>query len=330
MMMAELKNRIVMAGLAMVLMTPAFAFSSEQWAVEAPGCTLAGTLLLPENGNSTDKAGETVPAVLIIAGSGPTDRNGNSILMQGRNNSLKMLAEGLAEDGIASLRYDKRGVGESRVDGLKEEETIFEHFITDAEMWISKLKSDKRIGPIIVIGHSEGSLIGMIAAQGRGVSAFISIGGQGRPIDQVVEDQLLGQPEFVRKGSDRILEKLRQGKLVDDVPDFLAPLYRKSVQPYLISMMQYDPAAELQRLKIPVLLVQGGRDLQVGMKDFELLSRAKPDARTAVYPTMNHVLKMVTEDQQDNLQAYTDPEYPLPEELVEDIVNFIYNIGGTR
>ena len=155
------------------------------------------------------------------------------------------------------------------------------------------------------------------------MNGYVSIAGQGRPIDQVLEEQLAVQPDFVIRESEKILASLRKGKSVEEVPDYLAPLFRPSVQPFLMDMMQYDPGKMIRDMPVPALLVQGGRDLQIGMTDFTILKEAQPEAETLLFPEMNHVLKMVKENQQDNLAAYTDPSRPLAPGLAEGIAAFI-------
>ena len=116
--------------------------------LESKNGTLEGSLLLPES-----KTG--IPVALIIAGSGPTDRDGNNPAM--KNNSLKLLANALSVNGIASLRYDKRGIGKSQKAGGKEEDLRFDHYISDAKGWLSLLRTDERFKEVIVIsdGHAE-------------------------------------------------------------------------------------------------------------------------------------------------------------------------------
>ena len=130
------------------------------------------------------------PLMVIIAGSGPTDRDGNSVALPGKNNSLKMLAESLAAEGVASIRYDKRGVGKNASLAGKEEDLRFGHYIDDAAAWVQFAKTDERFSKVGIIGHSEGSLIGMVAAEKTDADAFISIAGAGRPIDQILLEQL--------------------------------------------------------------------------------------------------------------------------------------------
>src|SRR5665647_1908616 len=209
---------------------------------------IEGTLMMPASNPSKTIA-------LLIAGSGPTDRNGNNPAMM--NNSLKMLAAELNKNGIASLRYDKRGIGNSMQAGLKEADLRFEKYVNDAKEWTVYLKNELKFNNIIVIGHSEGSLIGMIASQSNYVSKFISIAGAGQSADKIIREQLKSQPMSVTIPANTILDKLVKGETVSDVPSILNSLFRSSVQPYIISWFKYDPQKEIAKLKIPVLIIQG-------------------------------------------------------------------------
>ena len=277
---------------------------------------LEGTLL---TGNL--KKSKTV--ALIIAGSGPTDRDGNNPTMI--NNSLKMLADELSKIGISSLRYDKRGIGKSKDSGLKEIGLRFENYINDASSWIEYLNNLSRFNKIVVIGHSEGSLIGMVASQQKNVDKFISIAGAGQPIDQTIREQLKSQPPVVIEQSTPILDKLLQGETVENVPTFLNSLFRPSIQPYMISWFKYDPQKEIAKLNKPVLIVQGSTDIQIGLMDADKLAAANKKADKVVIQKMNHIFKEATLDRQSNIQTYNQPELPIKPELVKAIGEFVLN-----
>ena len=285
-----------------------------------PTGEIHGMLLMPDSE-------EPCPLVIIIAGSGPTDMNGNTIGSELQNNSLKMLAEGLAAKGIASLRYDKRGIGKSQAAIMSEEELRFEHYIDDAAAWADMFIGDRMFSTIAIAGHSEGSLIGMVAAQkSTAVEAYISIAGCGRPAHEVIEEQLNPQPEQVRNEAAAINRELLQGRIVEDVPNYLAALYRKSVQPYLISWFRYNPAKEIAKLKIPVLILQGDKDIQVGVKEAERLYLARMFSSFYIIEGMNHVLKHCEgNDMLSQLEAYQSPTMPIKQELIEHIARFLLN-----
>lgn len=278
--------------------------------------TLEGTLFVP-NGV------EDFPVVLIIAGSGPTDRDGNNPAM--KNNSLKMLATELLKKGIASLRYDKRGIGKSIKSGTKEKNLRFEHYISDAKGWIELLKKDERFNGIIVIGHSEGSLLGMVASQEKGVDKFISIAGPGQSADKILKDQLKLQPPEVLKIALPIIDKLVKGETVSNVNPMLYSLFRPSIQPYMISWFKYDPSQEIAKLKIPVLIIQGSTDIQVSERDAKMLAEANWKAEKKIIKGMNHIFKEVELDRLENIQTYNQPKLPIKQKLTEAVVGFIKN-----
>lgn len=275
---------------------------------------IEGTLLCP----TTSKE---VPVVLVIAGSGPTDRNGNNPMMT--NNSLKMLAEGLFEKNIASVRYDKRGIGESKSAGLQESDLRFENYIEDSKEWVDLLKKDKRFSEIIILGHSEGSLIGMNASQNDQVKKFISIAGVGIPAGELLREQLKAQPPVVLNQALPIIEKLENGETEENVPQMLYSLFRPSVQPYIISWFKYDPQKEIAKLNKPILIIQGTTDIQVSVSDADKLAQANKRAKKQIIEGMNHILKESESDRKKNIQTYSMPDLPLKKELIETIIKFI-------
>lgn len=278
--------------------------------------TLRGTLLRP-------KSDQPVPVALIIAGSGPTDRDGNNPL-GGRNDSLKKLAQLLARNGIASVRYDKRGIAASQDAGTDERQLSIELYASDAAAWGRRLKGDPRFSRLILIGHSEGALIASLAANSAGADALVSIAGSARPIDQLLREQLQERlPPPLLAQSEALLTSLRAGQQVAEVPKPLEVLFRPSVQPYLISLFRQDPAQTFGRLRIPALILQGSHDIQVGVADAEQLKAARPDAQLAIIDGMNHMLRIVPMDMEQQLASYRDPHLPLARELGERILDFI-------
>jgi pimeloyl-ACP methyl ester carboxylesterase len=250
-----------------------------------------------------------------------------SAVIPGSNNSLKYLAEALAAQGIASLRYDKRGVARSVGAATSEAELRFDTFINDAVLWGRRLRGDKRFSSLVVAGHSEGSLIGMVAARTLDAEGYVSIAGAGRRAGQIINEQLKGQfsPEL-RGKSEAIVKSLEEGKAVADVPNELAALYRPSVQPYVISWFKYDPAKEIAKLSAPVLITQGAHDLQVSVEDAKLLAAAKPGAKLLIVEGMNHVLKDVPADPKQQAGSYSDPSLPVAPKLLVEIVGFVKGI----
>ncbi|WP_051971986.1 alpha/beta hydrolase [Massilia sp. 9096] len=287
---------------------------------EVKGGVLAGTLMLPA---ATGK----MPVALIIAGSGPTDRDGNSTVPGFRSDSLKLLAAALAQQGIASLRYDKRGIGASRAAMPSESALRFDDYVDDAARWLATLKADPRFSNVVVIGHSEGALIGMLAAANAGADGFVSLAGIADGFAVVLRKQLAGKMAPAQLAeSERILTALEHGATVADVPPGLAMLFRPSVQPYLISVMKYAPAERFATLRIPALIVQGETDVQVGVDQAVKLKAAKPDALLVTIPGMNHALKAATSDIAQQKAAYGDPALPLHPQLAPAIVGFVRSL----
>ncbi|HEU5357506.1 MAG TPA: alpha/beta fold hydrolase [Gemmatimonadales bacterium] len=307
---------------ALVAQAPTDTSFADSLAV--PGGILRGTLATPTTPGPW-------PAVLFISGSGPTDRDGNSPLLAGRNNSLRYLADALAARGIASVRYDKRGIAASNGFALREADLRFDDYVGDAATWIRALKADRRFRSVTVVGHSEGSLVGMLAAAEAGADAFVSIAGAGRPIAQILHEQLAPQlpPDLLRQ-ADSIMARLGTGERVDSVPPRLWMLYRQSVQGYLISWMRHDPARDLAALKVPVLIAQGTTDIQVDTLDARLLAAADPAARLLLIPGMNHVLKMVPADRAAQVASYSDPALPVAPALVYGIATLVLGLGRAR
>ena len=278
--------------------------------------TLHGSLLLPQSDRP-------LPVALLIAGSGPTDRNGNNP-EGGHNDALKKLAQVLARNGIASLRYDKRGVAASRSATPDERDLSVERYVADASGWVRQLKDDARFDRVILIGHSEGSLIASLAAADSPADALVSIAGPAYPIGQVLDMQLaMRLPPALLAESRHILANLIRGTLQPEVPEALQVVYRPSVQPYLISLLRQDPAENFAALRIPALIVQGSHDAQVSPDNAELLKQAKPDAELAMIAGMNHVMRITPAAWQEQLASYDDPQLPLARALGERIVAFI-------
>ena len=266
---------------------------------------LEGTLLRPD--------GAAPPVALIIAGSGPTDRNGNQPGLV--NDHLHHLAQALAAEGIATLRTDKRGVAASAAGAPDESALTPQVYARDAAGWLALLDARPDLGAVSVIGHSEGALIATVAAQAHPVAALVLLAGAGEPAGGLIARQLAaaGLPEPLQQASAAITAALQDGAPLPAIPPELAPLYRPSVQPYLSAWFRLDPAAELARVpaETAVMIVQGGTDLQVFPDQAGHLAAARPDARLLRLDGMNHILRLAPADRAANLATYADPSLPL-------------------
>lgn len=282
--------------------------------------TLVGSLIVPA-------VATPMPVALIIAGSGPTDRNGNSPILPGKNNSNLMLAQALAGAGIASLRYDKRGIAASAGAMVSESALRFDTYVDDASKWVALLGKDPRFSTITIIGHSEGSLIGMIAARLANADGYVSVAGAGRGAADIVRDQLkAGVSAELYQQSEVVIAELAAGRTYPTPPPALAGIFRPSVQPYIISWFGYVPATEVARLRIPVLIAQGTTDIQVQPTEATLLQAAKPDAKLVMVDGMNHVLKQVPAEKQAQVASYSDSTLALSPQFAEAVIAFINGI----
>ncbi|QJW97546.1 alpha/beta hydrolase family protein [Frigoriglobus tundricola] len=278
--------------------------------------TLYGTLDLPPTPGPW-------PVVLIHAGSGPTDRDGNGPLT--RTNNLKMVGRALAAEGIAVVRIDKRGIAASAKALAKEEDARIDTYAADVVAWTNRLRHDGRFTKIGYIGHSEGGLIGLVAAKEAKFDALVSLCGPGRPLQEVLREQLKKNlPDDLYTKSDALMTELEAGRTVKDAPKELAALFRPSVQPFLISVFQHDPAKLAAGVRAPFLIVSASTDIQVSAEDAKRLGAANANARVVTIDGMNHVLKAVEKtDRPAQLPSYFDPALPLHPKLLPALVEFL-------
>lgn len=262
--------------------------------------------------------------VIIIAGSGPTDRDGNNPLGD-EANSYKLLAHSLDSQNIATFRFDKRGVGKSVSTNFKESDLILDDYIKDAEKIYDYLHDTLGFKDIYFAGHSEGSLIGMIASQKKKVQGYISIAGAGRPIDIILEEQINKQavPDSIKNTIHFVFSELKKGKVVNGLPSSFDVIFRKSIQPYMISWLKYSPEKEIKKLKCPILILQGSCDIQVKVEDANNLHKGNPKSALHIIPLMTHTLKSAGKDCVDQQKTYTDGTLPIDTNLVNSISEFI-------
>ena len=287
----------------------------------APGPlgSLAGTLI---------DAGKRSPVVIIIPGSGPTDRDGNNPL-GGRPSNLRMLAEGLAERGITTVRIDKRGMFGSKAAVANGNDVTIAAYAADAHAWAKAARTATGAKCVWLLGHSEGSLVALAAGQDpRDLCGVISVSGAGRKLGTVIREQLTSNPANapILTPALATLDSLEKGRKVDSatLPAPIQSLFNNEVQPYLIDLMAQDPARLAATLKLPLLIVQGDRDLQVKVADARALVAAQPKAKLVILPAVNHVLKIVASDSPAaNFATYGDPSLPIAPGVVDAIANFV-------
>jgi pimeloyl-ACP methyl ester carboxylesterase len=275
-----------------------------------------GTLVTPA------ASGTASVLVIMLQGSGPTDRDGNQSFM--KNNSFKKIARQLAEEGIASFRYDKRIFQMQRL-GITQAEMRFDDFILDAITVIEHFKEQQAYPKIVVLGHSQGSLVGMVAAKDR-ADAFISIAGSSSPIDEIIIEQVGQQMPNLKEQTRTAFSEMRDQGSTSNYNPVLGSVFDPTLQPFMLSWMRYDPKEELGALSIPILLINGTEDLQVGVTEAEALYASKPEAELVLLQNMNHVLTPIEGDDLENSKSYNEPNRPLHPELIPTITGFIKSI----
>ncbi|MBX9858194.1 MAG: lysophospholipase [Sphingomonas sp.] len=311
--------RILASILALALASPAFAQTSSEITAPGPIGALHGTLLKP------DAAG---PVVLIIPGSGPTDRDGNNPLGV-KGQPYKLIAEALAAKGIASVRIDKRGQFASKGAVANGNDVTIAGYADDVRAWVTAARAATGAPCVWLLGHSEGGLVVLAAGEGDGICGHILVSAAGRPLGTVIRDQLRANPANapILPQAEAALDSLEKGQRVDvsTLHPALANLFAPQVQGYLIDLFAYKPVVLAAQLKRPMLIVQGLKDLQIGEGDARALAAARPDAALVLVPGVNHVLKNigVDGDTAANLASYGKPDLPVDAGVVDAIAGFV-------
>ena len=272
-------------------------------------------------------AGDDSPLVLMIPGSGPTDRDGNG--PNGLNtNAYKMLAEELFSEGISTVRVDKHGMFSSAASGNANAVSL-EHYTSDYGAWVETLLNDGSRSCVYILGHSEGGVMAMAAAIGRDdICGLVLLATPGRPLDQVLIEQLEANPANapILDEALQAIALLKQGDHVNtsELHPALRQLFQPNVQDFIISMMSHDPVQLLRQANVRTLVIQGGTDLQVSEEDARSLASVD-HAELLIIPNMNHVLKNSSDVRALNVMTYSNPSLPLSEGLVSAVKDFVLN-----
>jgi pimeloyl-ACP methyl ester carboxylesterase len=282
--------------------------------ITAPGPegTLAGTYL---------NAGKRTPVVLIIPGSGPTDRDGDNP-MGVTAAPYRLLADALATKGVSSVRIDKRGMFGSKAAVADPNKVTIGDYATDTHNWVAAIRKRTGVPCVWVLGHSEGSLVALATAQRPdGICGVISVSGAGRKLSDVIREQLRANPANapLLDSAMAAIDKLEKGEHVDvtRMNPALQRLFAPQVQDFLIDDFRHDPAKLAASLRVPLLIVQGERDIQVSTADAKALAGAQPKAKLVLIPAMNHVLKDVaSDDRSANVATYSDSSLPVDSGLL--------------
>lgn len=287
----------------------------ESWLyIDAGNHQLAG-LFMPNNNANT--------AILIVAGSGPTDHNGNITTTHMINNSYKMLASELHQAGFAVLRFDKHGLGKSAYEDFDMSKVLFEDYVNDVIAWVNYLSSSHK--HVVVVGHSLGGLMAIQAANKSPIDRLVTLASVANSGYATIKRQMQDQPEFVRDAAIPLLDRLALGESIpaEEVPVFLNALLHPNIQSYLKSFMMIDPKTELAQLKIPTLNIIGDTDIQIQVDETKRLSEKLNHVKIRVIKGMNHVLKEAPLERNANLATYSQPDLPLHPELIPEILKFL-------
>jgi len=271
-----------------------------------------GTLLIPTTTDKPDLA-------IIIAGSGPTNRNGNQNFL--KNNSLKKLAEGLTNNGIATFRYDKRIVKQIRENNV-DKNMMFDDFVSDASAVLDYFKEKGTYNKIYIIGHSQGSLVGMLIAKDK-ADGFISLAGAGNNIGDVIIEQVAKTAPMFNKETERVIASLKEGKTTTDYPIALASIFNIDLQPFMINWISHNPSEIIKELKMPVLIINGTKDLQVSVDEAKVLKEANEKAEILLIENMNHVLFEIEGGDLENSKSYNESFRAISPKLLTSITAFM-------
>lgn len=285
----------------------------EDLVLQTEAGALYGTLSIPDSKDSS-----SILAILI-SGSGPTDRNGNSA-NRFYPNTHKLLSRALNKYGISTFRFDKRGVGESFMSIADASKITFLNYLNDIHEWVTLFAKQKKYKHIILLGHSEGGIIAIKESQQNLVSATVLLSTPGFPIDSILVTQLKNKMPSQLENAKQILASLRKGQTVSTVNPSLSFLFHSNNQPFLISLIQIDPATEIQKVNIPVLILQGDKDQQVSVEDAQKLKQANPRSELIILSGMTHSLKHTSNSVNSNI---TDQANDIMPEITSSIIEFL-------
>lgn len=302
-----------------LVLTTVYSFGqdilSEELLLKNGSIELPGTLSYPESPSA-------IPLLIFIHGSGNIDRNGNQgAMVQG--NYIKMLADSLNSKGFGFYRYDKRTANPENI--KRQPSIVFTDFVADAKTAIDHFTKDARFSSIHLIGHSQGALVAMLSTNEK-VSSYTSLAGAANSIDKIVIQQVKQQDSTLARMAAKHFEELKTTDTIAQVHPFLLSIFAPQNQKFFKDWATYQPTERIKTLTVPILIVNGDKDLQVSVEEAKMLKAAAPEAQMEIIPQMNHVLKQVEKDE-DNLKTYQDPSYPISSFLINILTQFITTNG---
>lgn len=278
---------------------------SEEIVIHNKAIELSGTLTFSK---------EKTPLIIWVHGSGGVDRNGN------QPKYIQQFRKAINQENIAFFSYDKRTANPKNISFIKEDGVYFNDFVNDVKEVVNHFKNDDRFTEIILAGHSQGSLIAMLALDN--VDKYISIAGAGETIDKTLIKQISKQSPIYGALTKKYLIELKETGQIKEVDPNLMSLFAPQNQPFLSSWIALNPTEEIKKVKIPSLILNGDKDLQVLITDAENLKAAKPNAEFIIIKNMNHILKDIQKDE-DNFASYTNPDFAISNQLIKRIVSFV-------
>lgn len=282
---------------------------SEEITVYNKEIQLSGTLTF---------SNEKSPLIIWVHGSGPIDRNGNQPAQNVNANYIKQFRDAVNKQSIALFSFDKRTANKNNSNFLKD--TKFTDFASDIEVIVNHFKKNKHFSKIVLIGHSQGSLVAMLAS--KNVDKYVSIAGTAETINKTIVKQIGKNNPTLAEAAQKHFDTLIAKGKIKTVNPFLTSIFAKQNQSFLLSWLQVDPIEEIKKITIPTLIINGNKDLQVTVLDAENLKKSKPNAKLVVINNMNHVLKNIQKDE-DNLASYFSSDFPISEKLITTIVEFV-------
>jgi pimeloyl-ACP methyl ester carboxylesterase len=283
---------------------------SEEITIKNDSIQLPGTLTF---------SAEKSPLIIWVHGSGNVDRNGNQMPIV-KANYIKQLRDSVNKEGISFFSYDKRTANKNNVAVMMKNGVNFKDFAVDVKTVVSHFKKDTRFTKITLIGHSQGSLVAMLAS--KDVDKYISLAGPSKSADKAIIKQIKEKAPFLDSINRAHFKELKETGNVKTVNPMLVSIFAKPNQSFLNSWIQYNPSKEIKKINIPTLIINGDKDLQVPISDAEELKKASPKSELVIIKNMNHVLKDIQKDK-DNLASYYSADFKLSKKLIETIVSFV-------
>ena len=277
---------------------------TEEILIKNDGIELPGTLTYNK---------EKSPLIIFIHGSGGVDRTG------GASKMIQQFGNEIIKSDIAFFAYDKRTSNKNNVAILKQG-VLFNDFVSDAKKVVNHFKNDKRFTEIILVGHSQGSLVAMLASEN--IHKYISLAGAGETIDKSLIRQTTKQNIQLGKTTEAHLKELKETGEIKNVDPSLMILFAPQNQPFFNQWISLNPTEEIKKVKVPILIINGNKDIQVLENDAKNLHDANPKSELVIIDKMNHLIKHIEKDE-DNLKSYTTPNFPISKKLIETIVSFV-------